>query len=117
LSFAEPVPPAANQGVSARLVGALDLAGQLASIDHRQLRLRVITIAPGGAMAPHDHKDRPSVEMLVQGKATEFRGGVAKEYKEGDSMVADVATAHWWKNDGDQSAVLVAADIFNPPAK
>ena len=30
-------------------------------------------------------------------------------------MIADVDTVHWWKNDSTDPAVLVAADIFNPP--
>jgi len=113
--LAQLAPPAENQGISAKLVGALNLRSQIDSIGDRQLRVRLITIAPGGAMAMHNHKDRPSVEMVIKGSATEFRGGVAKDYKEGDAMIADVGTEHWWRNDGKEPAVLVAADIFNPP--
>jgi quercetin dioxygenase-like cupin family protein len=107
--------PTANQGIAVKLIGALNLQSQLSEIGNRQLRLRLVTIAPGGVLALHDHKDRPSVEMLVKGNATEYRNNTPKEYKEGDAMIADVDTVHWWKNDGAEPAVLVAADIFNAP--
>jgi len=107
--------PNANQGIAVKLIGALSLQSQFSEIGNRQLRLRLVTIAPGGVLALHDHKDRPSVEMLVKGSATEYRNNTPKEYKEGDAMIADVDTVHWWKNDGKEPAVLVAADIFNAP--
>jgi len=115
VAIAQLAPPTANQGIAVKLIGALNLHGQLTEIGARQLRLRLVTIAPGGVLALHDHKDRPSVEMLVKGNATEYRHNTPKEYKEGDAMIADVDTVHWWKNDGSEPAVLVAADIFNPP--
>jgi quercetin dioxygenase-like cupin family protein len=115
VAIAQLAPPTSNQGIAVKLIGALNLHGQLTEIGARQLRLRLVTIAPGGVLALHDHKDRPSVEMLVKGTATEYRNNTPKEYKEGDAMIADVDTVHWWKNDSTEPAVLVAADIFNPP--
>lgn len=115
IAIAQLAPPTSNQGIGVKLIGALNLHGQLTEIGARQLRLRLVTIAPGGVLALHDHKDRPSVEMLVKGTATEYRHNTPKEYKEGDAMIADVDTVHWWKNDSTEPAVLVAADIFNPP--
>lgn len=115
VAVAQLAPPAGNQGVSAKLIGALNLHSQLPDIGNRQLRLRLVTIAPGGALAMHDHKDRPSVEMLIKGTAIEYRNNTPRHYKEGDAMIADVGTEHWWVNEGSEPAVLVAADIFNPP--
>jgi quercetin dioxygenase-like cupin family protein len=115
VAIAQLAAPTANQGIAVKLIGALNLHSQLTEIGARQLRLRLVTIAPGGVLALHDHKDRPSVEMLVKGNATEYRNNTPKEYKEGDAMIADVDTVHWWKNDSHEPAVLVAADIFNPP--
>jgi quercetin dioxygenase-like cupin family protein len=115
VAIAQLAPPTSNQGIAVKLIGALNLHGQLTEIRARQLRLRLVTIAPGGVLALHDHKDRPSVEVLVKGTATEYRHNTPKEYKEGDAMIADVDTVHWWKNDSNEPAVLVAADIFNPP--
>ena len=115
VAIAQLVPLASNQGVAVKLLGALNLQSQLSEVGNRQLRLRLITIAPGGGLALHDHKDRPSVEMVIKGSATEYRHNSPKQYNEGDAMIADVGTEHWWKNDGKEPAILVAADIFNPP--
>lgn len=115
VAIAQLAPLTANQGVAVKLLGALNLQSQLTEVGARQLRLRLITIAPGGGLALHDHKDRPSVEMVIKGSATEYRNNTPKQYNEGDAMIADVGTEHWWKNDSKEPAVLVAADIFNPP--
>ena len=74
-----------------------------------------MTLAPGGVFAVHSHKDRPSVEYILKGTATEFRGDIRKEYREGDSVLADKDTVHWWRNDGTEPAIFVAVDVFNPP--
>ncbi|GMV48179.1 MAG: hypothetical protein AMXMBFR66_35770 [Pseudomonadota bacterium] len=113
--LAQMAPPAENQGVSARVIGAVPLAGEFDAVEGRQLRMRVVTLAPGGVFALHSHKDRPSVEFVLKGNATELRGQTSKEYREGDSVLADRNTTHWWRNDGPQAAVFVAVDVFNPP--
>lgn len=106
--------PTENLGVSAKLIGALELAPEIDGVQGRQLRMRVVTLMPGGFFAVHSHKDRPSVEYLVGGSATEYRGGVPKVYKEGDAVIADKDTMHWWRNDGSVPAVFLAVDVFKP---
>ena len=113
--LAQMAPPAESKGVSAKLIGAIPLAGEIDSPEGRQLRMRVVTLAPGGVFAVHSHKDRPSVEYVLKGSATEFRGDATKEYREGDSVLADRNTTHWWRNDGSEPAIFVAVDVFNPP--
>jgi quercetin dioxygenase-like cupin family protein len=51
---------------------------------------------------------------VLTGSATEFRGTVEKVYKEGDAVLSDKDTTHWWRNDGSTPAVFIAADIFRP---
>lgn len=114
---AQTAPPSANQGYSSKLIGTLNLNGQLTEIGDRQLRVRLVTLEPGGVIVLHNHKDRPSVEIIIKGTATEYRDNVPKEYKDGEAMIAEVNTVHSWKNNGHEQAVILAADIFNPPAK
>lgn len=113
--FAQIAPPTESKGVAARLIGTLPLASEIASIDNRQLRMRVVTLAPGGVFAVHSHADRPSVEYVLKGQATEYIGDTAKTYAEGDSVLAGKSTVHWWRNDGTEAAIFVAVDVFNPP--
>jgi quercetin dioxygenase-like cupin family protein len=113
--LAQMAPPAESKGVAAKVIGALPLAPEIDSVDGRQLRMRVVTLAPGGVFAAHSHKDRPSVEYVLKGTATEFKGDARKVYTEGDAVVADKNTTHWWRNDGTEPAIFVAVDVFNPP--
>lgn len=113
--LAQIAPPTENKGVAAKLIGTLPLAPEISGIDNRQLRMRVVTLAPGGVFAVHSHADRPSVEYVLKGKATEYIGDTAKTYAEGDSVLAGKSTVHWWRNDGTEPAIFVAVDVFNPP--
>lgn len=113
--LAQMAPPAESKGVSAKVIGALPLALEFDRIEGRQLRMRVVTLAPGGVFAVHSHKDRPSVEYVLKGSATEYQGEARKTYLEGDAVLADKNTTHWWRNDGADPAIFVAVDVFNPP--
>lgn len=113
--LAQMAPPTESKGVSAKLIGVLPLALEFDRIEGRQLRMRVVTLAPGGVFAVHSHKDRPSVEYVLKGSATEFKGEASKAYAEGDAVLADKNTTHWWRNDGTEPAIFVAVDVFNPP--
>lgn len=115
LVLAEMAPPTESKGVSAKVIGALPLAPEISGVENRQLRMRIVTLAPGGVFAVHSHADRPSVEYVLQGKAREFRGEASKDYAEGDAVLADKNTVHWWRNDGAEPAIFVAVDVFNPP--
>src|SRR5215211_2327281 len=108
LVLAQMAAPTESKGVSAKVIGTLPLAPEISGIENRQLRMRVINLAPGGVFAVHSHADRPSVEYVLKGSAKEFRGDVSKDYVEGDSVLADKNTVHWWRNDGAEPAVFVA---------
>ena len=113
--LAQMAPPTESKGVAAKVIGSLPLAPEFDAIEGRQLRMRVVTLAPGGVFAVHNHKDRPSVEYVLKGKATEFKGDATKAYAEGDAVLADKNTTHWWRNDSQEPTIFVAVDVFNPP--
>jgi hypothetical protein len=49
-----------TKGVTVKLLAALDLGLEIEGMAGRQLRMRMVTIEPGGVFGPiHDHKDRP----------------------------------------------------------
>jgi quercetin dioxygenase-like cupin family protein len=95
-------------------MGAINLAGEIEGISDRQLRMRYITMEPGGHFAIHSHKDRPTLEYILAGTVIEYRDGVPKEYKAGDVVLADKNTTHWWQNKGTEQAVFLPVDIFKP---
>ena len=104
-------PPSETRGAAAKTVAAVDLGPEIQGMQGRQLRMRVVTLEPGGVFAVHDHKNRPSVEYMLRGEATEFRGSASRTYHEGEAFIGDRNTEHWWRNDGKVPAVIIAVDV------
>lgn len=102
----------ATQGVSVRLLAAVDLGPEIAGMAGRQLRMRMVTIEPGGVFGPvHDHRDRPGVVFILQGAITDHRNGVATDYGPGVGWPEDRNTTHWVENRGTTPAVEISVDI------
>ncbi|MCC6175116.1 MAG: cupin domain-containing protein [Chloroflexi bacterium] len=99
-------------GVVVELLGAVDLGPEIEGLVGRQLRLRMVTIAPGGVFGPiHDHKDRPGIVYVLQGTITDHRQGVATDYGPGVGWPEDRSTTHWLENRGTIPAVEISVDI------
>jgi quercetin dioxygenase-like cupin family protein len=113
-ALSQQTPPTENKGVVVKTVGSMDLGGEIDGLSGRQLRMRYITMEPGGHFAVHSHKDRPTLEYILAGTVVEYRDGVAKEYKAGDVVLADKNTTHWWQNKGSERVVFLPVDIFKP---
>jgi quercetin dioxygenase-like cupin family protein len=114
IAVSQQAPPTENKGVAVKPVGAMDLGSEIDGLSGRQLRMRFITMEPGGHFAVHNHKDRPTLEYILAGTVIEYRDGVAKEYKAGDVVLADKNTTHWWQNKGTEQVVFLPVDIFKP---
>jgi len=101
-----------TRGVTVKLLGALDLGPEIEGMAGRQLRMRMVTIDPGGVFGPiHDHIDRPGMVYILQGTITDHRDGVAKEYGPGVGWPEDRRTTHWLENRGTTPAVEISVDI------
>ena len=107
--------PTETRGVKASPPTALDLAPEIDGVEGRQLRLRVVTLEPGGVVAVHSHKGRPGVAYVLQGTLTEHReGGWVEERKVGESWTEGKDVMHWAENKGTTPVVVVAVDVFKP---
>ena len=99
-------------GVAVKLLAALDLGTEIEGMAGRQLRMRMVTIEPGGVFGPmHDHNDRPGMVSILQGTITDHRNGVSKEYGPGVGWPEDKNTRHWLENRGITPAVEISVDI------
>jgi quercetin dioxygenase-like cupin family protein len=106
-------PPTQNKGVSASAPTFIDLTNEFDSVAGRQLRLRVVTIEPGGIVALHSHRGRPGVAFALQGTLIEHRdNGAVHEYGPGQSWTEDGNTTHWAENKGDEAVKVIAVDLF-----
>lgn len=107
--------PTDNKGVKISPPTALDLGGEIDGVQGRQLRLRVVTVEPGGVVSIHSHNGRPGVAYVLQGTLTEHvEGGGVHERIQGESWAEGKATTHWAENKGGRPVVIVAVDVFKP---
>jgi len=108
-------PPTQTVGQSEQLLRSLDLTNELQSTTGRPLRMRKITLQPGGVLGLHNHVDRPAITYLLQGQMTYHQDGkpdlVANP---GDGFAEGRATTHWAESTGSVPAVWVAVDIPKP---
>jgi len=101
-----------TKGVMVELLGAVDLGPEIDGMEGRQLRMRRVTIDPGGVFGPvHDHRDRPGIVFILQGTITDHRDGVATDYGPGPGWPEDRKTLHWLENRGTIPAVEISVDI------
>jgi quercetin dioxygenase-like cupin family protein len=106
--------PKDNKGFSTSKTAAVDLSPEIEGMTGRHLRMRVLTIEPGGHIGLHSHKDRPAVVYFLQGTDTVISAdGTSKTFHAGDTSSATKETTHWHRNDGQDKVVLIAVDIFN----
>ena len=91
-----------------RLEGWRDMGGFI-------LRMRRLTLEPGGFIPTHKHDDRPAIVYVVSGEVTEHNsfcavpilhqaGDVDEEFGPG--------FAHWWENTGTEPVVFISTDVL-----
>lgn len=115
LSAAQRKPPAQNVGQSEEALRSVDLTNELESGKGRPLRMRRITIQPGGALALHNHVDRPAVSYMLSGEMTYHQEGRPDiVIRAGGGFAEGRATTHWAENTGKVPAVWIAVDIPKP---
>jgi quercetin dioxygenase-like cupin family protein len=108
-------PPKENKGFTTGSTAVIDLGPEIDGMQGRQLRMRVLTLEPGGVVGLHSHRDRPAVVHLLQGTLTEHKeNGPTREIQKGTSWAEGKATTHWAENKGSTPAIFVAADVFKP---
>jgi quercetin dioxygenase-like cupin family protein len=101
-----------TRGVSVAELGTVDLAGEIEGMAGRRLRMRMVTMEPGGVFGPvHDHEGRPGLVYVLQGTITDHRDGVSTDYGPGPGWPEDRSTLHWLENRGSVPAVEISVDI------
>lgn len=103
------------KGVTDTVIASTDLVKEPVGIKDRQFRLRRLVIEPGGIVPWHSHGDRPAIIYVVAGEVVEYAStcAVPITHKAGEATTETHATAHWWKNTGSTTAVLLSADLFH----
>jgi quercetin dioxygenase-like cupin family protein len=107
--------PTAPVGVVDDELASIDLSKENVKLSERRLRLRKMTIAPGGIVPFHSHADRPALIKVVSGEIFENSSKclVPILHKAGEVARESLGTQHWWKNEGTQPVELTIGDIVN----
>lgn len=102
-------------GVTDTELASIDLAKENVKLNQRRLRMRHMTIMPGGVVPFHSHEDRPALIMVTSGEVYEHSSkcGVPILHKAGEISKEFLGTKHWWKNSGSVPVELTIADIVN----
>ena len=101
-----------TRGVAVTVLATVDLADEIEDMAGRRLRMRIVTMEPGGVFGPiHDHQGRPGTVYVLQGTITDHRDGVATDYGPGLGWPEDRHTTHWLENRGTTPAVEISIDI------
>jgi quercetin dioxygenase-like cupin family protein len=103
-----------GKDVSDVVLAQIDVAKEPAAVKDRLLRLRRLEIKPGGVVPWHSHGNRPAIIYIVQGEVVEYASTCAVPivHRTGETATETHATAHWWKNVGRETVVLLSADLL-----
>jgi quercetin dioxygenase-like cupin family protein len=106
--------PTENKGMKAEALSGFALGKQgLDDFAQRQMRIRQITVEPGGVAGFHSHKDRPALTYVMKGSVTEHRkGGPDRTYKAGEVITESTDVEHWAENTSAEPATLISVDLF-----
>jgi quercetin dioxygenase-like cupin family protein len=101
-----------TKGVRVELLATVPLGPEIQGLEGRQLRMRMVTIDPGGVFGPvHDHKGRPGTVYVLHGTITDHRDGMSTDYGPGVGWPEDRDTLHWLENRGTVPAVEISVDV------
>ncbi len=100
-------------GVNGKVLESIPLANTLDGGAARSLRMRQVTIDPGGLLPLHSHADRPSVSYVLRGTVTEtFEDtGESRRLSAGQSYETHGARRHALQNLEQEPAVFIEVDL------
>jgi len=106
---------AAAKDVTDKVLASIDLAKEKVALADHHLRIRQLEIKPGGIVPWHSHGDRPALIYIVRGEIYEYASNCAVPilHKPGEVSREASGTAHWWQNSGNETVVLLSADILH----
>lgn len=103
-----------SKGVAVELLASVDLGPEIEGMEGRQLRMRMVTIEPGGVFGPvHDHGGRPGTVYVLQGTITDHRDGIATDHGPGVGWPEDRDTLHWLESTGTVTPVEISVDVVS----
>jgi len=109
----------AKDGIVDKTIASVEIDNEPFNIDGRLFRMRTLMVKPGAVVPWHSHADRPAIMYLIKGEFTEYASNCAVPvtHKPGDVVPEGPELAHWWQNLGDETVMLVSADLLKEEDK
>jgi quercetin dioxygenase-like cupin family protein len=104
-------------GVTDTVIASIDLTPKGGDFVGQLLRMRKLTIEPGGVVPWHEHGERAANIYIISGTIEEYRASckVPIVHRPGEAVSEfGAGFAHWWKNTGSEPVVLISADLLPP---
>jgi quercetin dioxygenase-like cupin family protein len=105
----------AAKDVTDTVLAATDLANEAPKLKGSKMRVRKLTIQPGGIVPWHSHGERPALIYVIDGEIVEYASNCSVPilHKAGDVARETHVTSHWWRNLGDKTVTLLSFDIMH----
>jgi hypothetical protein len=102
-----------DEGAIREVLTYTDISGWR-GVEGLALRIRRITVKPGGFVPLHYHFDRPSVDYIIEGELVEHNTfcavPIVHEAGASSNRFGNYL-GHWWKNETAHDVVLILADV------
>jgi quercetin dioxygenase-like cupin family protein len=105
--------PAQSKRQKAVELCSLDLTAEIDSGAGRRLRVRMVTLEPGGVVGVHGHQDRPTLMHILDGNVLSHVAGKPDRVLGVGDCVAEGKdiTQHWMENKGTEPLRYIAVDV------
>jgi quercetin dioxygenase-like cupin family protein len=105
-------PSTENKGFEDIELRSIDLESEIDTVKGYRLRMRRLTLQPGGVIALHNHKGRPTVSYLLKGTLTSRSPGKPDMViTTGGGHTAGMADNHWIENLGTETAEWIVVEV------
>lgn len=108
--------PTETTGIeSSKALGSILLASEFEGMAGHKIRVREVTVLPGGQVAVHQHTSRPGAAYILEGEMIEHRNDTTEALtrRVGDVAFEKTGTIHWWENKSDKNARVLVFDIVS----
>jgi quercetin dioxygenase-like cupin family protein len=105
-----------HDGVTDTVIAMIDVDKEQ-GIKDRAFRMRRLNIESGATVPWHSHAERPAIIYIIEGTVEEYASNCAVPivHRAGDVVAETKDVSHWWKNTGDETVVLISADLLKDP--
>jgi hypothetical protein len=101
-----------TKGVTVELLATVDLGPEIEGMAGRELRMRMVTMEPGGVFGPIHDPSRQTRHRLHTGRDDHRPSKWSRyDYGPGVGWPEDRNTTHWLENRGTIPAVEISVDI------